>query len=397
MRKFAKYIFVLAFSVMCCQCVYDFDPTDFWEVEDVIVIEGDILVGEQSYFKVSKTIALSDTVHNRIMNASVWVEDEAGKTWRAVLENDGRYMANTSDLDVNGRYKLCVEIPNRGQYESALLDVMMPPPIDSVSYTVADDKSSLSIFVTTHDSENPDNKYYKWNYEEDWEFTSKYMPELEYIPGEGFIPGVGARPGTMKELSVEERKKRYYCWNKDHEGKIVIASAEKMSENIIYKEKLKTISNSDYRLSYLYSILVKQTALNKEGYAYWETLMKNTYETGGLFAPQPSELRGNIYSVTDKDEFVLGYINASSVSKERLFINCREMSIFRWPWQDVIDIVGIGRWPQEYRYGHRPVNYYRNDDDVTVKDTVWWTTQPRCVDCRLMGTNNKPSFWPVEY
>ncbi len=388
MRKFAKYIYVLAASVMCWQCVYDFDPTDFWEVDDVIVIEGDILVGDRSYFKVSTTIALSDTVYNHIANAAVWVEDAAGKTWNAVLENDGRYMANTSDLDVNGRYKLCVKIPERGQYESAFLDVMLPPPIDSVSYNVADDKSSLSIFVTTNGGGNPDCRYYKWNYEEDWEFTSKYMPEVKYILNED------GRSGRLVELSAEERSRHYYCWNKDHVGKVVIASTEKMSENIIKNERVKTIPNSDYRLSYIYSILVKQTALNKEGYTYWETLLKNTYETGGLFAPQPSELRGNIYSVTDKDEFVLGYINASAVSKERIFINCRELAIFRWPWTDSMYLVTQSRWFQEYKYGHRPVSYER--DNPMVKDMVWWTTQPRCVDCRVMGTNSKPSFWPAQ-
>ncbi len=397
MRKIAKYIFVLAASVMCCQCVYDFDPTDFWDVDDVIVIEGDILVGENSYFKVSKTIALSDTSYNHISNATVWVEDAGGKTWNAKLGNDGRYMANTSDMDVNGRYRLCVEIPERGRYESALMDVMMPPPIDSVSYTIADDKSSLSIFVSTHDADNPDNKYYKWNYEEDWEFTSKYMPQVEYIPGTGFIPGQGAQPGKLVELPPQERGRRYYCWNKDHEGEIVIASTEKMSENIIYNERLKTIPNSDYRLSYLYSILVKQTALTKEGYLYWETLMKNTNETGGLFAPQPSELRGNIYSVTDKEEFVLGYINASAVAKERIFINCREKKLFRWPWPDVMYLAGKSKWSQEYKFGRRPVNYHIDANNQIVADTVWWTTQPRCVDCRLIGTNNRPSFWPVEY
>ncbi len=388
MRKFAKYIFVLAVTVICCQCVYDFDPADFWEVDDVIVIEGDILVGDNSFFRISRTLALSDTVYNQITDATVWVEDAAGKRWNASLWGDGRYMANTSGLDVNGRYKLCVEIPERGRYESQLLDVMIPPPIDSVTYTVAENKSSLSIFVSTHDSKNPDNKYYKWDYEEDWEFTAKYMPEVKYIPNEN---GSG---GRLVELSPQERGMRYYCWNKDYEGDIVVASTEKMTENIIDKERLKTIYNNDFRLSRLYSILVKQTALNREGYLYWETLMKNTYETGGLFAPQPSELRGNIYSVTDKDEFVLGYINASAVSKERIFINCRQLSIFRWPLPDVMSLVSRSQWSLEYRFGHRPISYDR--ENPMVKDKVWWTTQPRCVDCRLMGTNSRPSFWPEE-
>ncbi len=389
MRKFAKYIFVLAVSLICCQCVYDFDPSELWEVDDVIVIEGDILAGDNSYFMVGRTMALSDTAHVKITDALVWVEDESGKKWNAALGYDGRYMANTSDLDVNGRYKLCVDIPERGRYESALQNVMIPPPIDSVTYTVADNKSSLSIFVSTHDSNNTENKYYKWNYEEDWEFTAKYKPEVAYVPGEG------KRPGTLVELSPEESENRYRCWSMDHEGKVVIASSEKMAENRIQNEKIKTIYNNDYRLSYRYSILVKQTALTKEGYIYWETLMKNTYETGGLFAPQPSELRGNIYSVNDRDEFVLGYINASVVSKERIFINCRPMSIFKWPWPDTMSLVSERIWNTVYGYGHRPIRYEREGITV-IKDPIWWTTQPRCVDCRLMGTNRRPSFWPEE-
>ncbi len=390
-----KRVLLLVLSLcVFCRCVYDFNPTDMWETAEVVAVEGDILVGDTSYFRVSSTISLSDTSHTDITDAGVWVEDAVGTRWDSAFDSERqRYMVNTSELPVTGEYKLCIDLPGRGRYESALMGVMVAPPIDSISYSVAKDRTSLSIDVTTHDSENADVLYCKWIYEEDWEVTAKYMPELGYvIPPSWSIhkPGMGVR-------TEWGQRRYYYCWNKSHEGKYVIASSERKADNLIYREKINTIYNRDQRLSYLYSILVRQTALNKEGYTYWETLERNTSETGGLFAPQPSELRGNVYSLANREEFVLGYVNVSTVSRERLFVDCRKLAIYRWPWPDQLDTVSSPWWLQAYVSGKRPVSYYKKENGELDKNLAWWTSDPRCVDCNLFATKKKPKFWPNDH
>ncbi len=384
MKRFIKYILVVLTPLFFTQCIYDFEPEDFWDVEETIVIEGDIIVGDESRFRVSKTIALSDDEYRNILNASVWVEDAEGNKWQSSGMKDDFYLVNTTDLDLNGSYKLCVEVPQRGLYESALRDVILTPQIDSVSYIVGDD-NSLSIYVTTHGDE--DSRYYRWDYEEDWKYTSKYMGELDYLRDEW----------KMVKISYEEKMKRYYCWAKDHVGVTKFASTEDLSENLMYMENIRTIYNNDYRLSSMYSILVKQTSLDKEGYTYWETLRKNSNELGGLFAPQPSELRGNIVSRDNPKEFVLGYVNVSTISKERIFVNCREMSLFSWPWKDDVFLLPRREWRAFDKLGYKPMYYERTNRELV--DTAYWTSDPRCVDCRKMGSippTSKPSFWPED-
>ena len=51
--------FVLAAALTCVSCIYDFDP----QVEDAsqfVVVEGDILIGDYSYFRVSESRNLKD-------------------------------------------------------------------------------------------------------------------------------------------------------------------------------------------------------------------------------------------------------------------------------------------------------------------------------------------------
>lgn len=48
-------------------------------------------------------------------------------------------------------------------------------------------------------------------------------------------------------------------------------------------------ASSNLRASYYYSTLMKQRALSKGEFEYYENKVKLSEEMGGLFTPQPSE------------------------------------------------------------------------------------------------------------
>ena len=64
----------------------------------------------------------------------------------------------------------------------------------------------------------------------------------------------------------------YGCIEADSSRHLILGTTEKLSENIIYKRKILTFSCADDKSSVLYRIQLRQTALNKESYDYFENL-----------------------------------------------------------------------------------------------------------------------------
>ena len=72
-----------------------------------------------------------------------------------------------------------------------------------------------------------------------------------------------------------------------------MGKTDHLESNTVY-HKLNTIHRTSDKISYLYYTEVKQMSISEEAYNYWSNLQRNSEEIGGIFAPQPSEMIGNI-------------------------------------------------------------------------------------------------------
>lgn len=380
----------LTAGLLTVSCVYDFTPTGIENDVDILVIEGDIIAGDNSYFKISTTIPLTttDTI-KYITKATVWVESESGEIINAVYDSNtaGTFRANTVGLDLNKKYKLRVDIPGKGAYQSSYVPILQTPPIDSITYSINNNRTYVQLSVTTHNN-NPDNKYYKWNYKEDWEFRAEHIPLIRY----------NKEKDIAEPIPYDELGNNYTCWQRDSSSGIFVATAEKLAQNIIYKQPLNAIYSSDRKISYIYSILVSQISLTQQAYIYWETLKKNTEETGGIFAPQPSEMRGNLESITHPGEPVLGYISASTQTTQRIFIYNDKLNIYKNPVKCQLDTLAhfeskANLWKDAAQGGSNEMLFYEEESNIKV---IW--TTGFCANCLKMGgTKRKPKFWPNDH
>ncbi len=397
MEKLLKIFMMVLTGLFVCGCVYDYEPED----DDIqgldkplVVIDGDIVVGGITRVKVGLTQSLTadeDSVDVVPLGANVWVESESGEilSGRMLEERVNEFEVNTVDLSLQGRYRLGVSIPGRGEYLSAFKSVLVSPAIDSVTWSVANDRSYARIEVSTHNNEEGEKLYCKWNYSENWESDALYPSELEY----------DIKNGKMLELTTDETAERQYCFSEAESVGTFIANTEKLSENVIYKSVLKEISNTDTRVMKLYSIKVTQKVLDKEAYIYWENMRNNTSGTGGIFSPQPSEIRGNIVNVTKEGEIVIGYINVSTVSQKRIFVNWAKEKLYSTECQEVLvpavlasdkpDAEPQPLWPGYYTQGYRPIRYSGGSTGI-----AYWAMEI-CTDCRVFSNSTRPDFWPT--
>ena len=184
----------------------------------------------------------------------------------------------------------------------------------------------------------------------------------------------------------------YWCWAKSYSSQSRIAIAIGDEKNKIHEHKFMEINTgTGNRFQKRYCVHVIARGISEECYQYLHTLEMNSNSTGDLFAPIPSELRGNIICEEDPDELVLGFIEVSRTSELRAFVpygNGVYLDRGAGPLESLI-AVDASRIPQYYGWGYRPVVIVPTDRG----DYMGWAPN-YWIDCRVMGgTNVKPDYW----
>ena len=343
-----------------------------------LVVDGFINAQGITQIKLSRTTPLDQKKTLKPeLNATLQIQGEDNSSYSFVTSANGTYSSASNILNSSTRYRLRIRTKDNKEYLSDYASVKITPPMDSISWTKEND--GIQIYVTTHDDQNR-SIYYRWEYDETWEIRSAYYAFYKYENGK-IVPRGSNEPNI------------YYCWKYDTLRNIILQSSEKLNKDIISLKPLRFIPYLDEKMGVRYSIQVRQYALDKEGYQFYELLRKNTESLGTIFDPQPSALNGNIHSISNSTELVIGYIGVTTMQQQRFFIDasnlglrvfnilseCPSMDVPNRP--DSLAKYIPPQWPYDAIFEGFGIKAYK-------------VAEPRCVDCRLRGGNNlKPSFW----
>ncbi len=379
--KIDSFIFILCFiglSVLT-GCKREYEPLalqvdyNYLVVDGVMINEGD----SATVFTLSRTRKLSDTIlADPETNADVNIEGINGESFHLTEGAAGSYSIPSLVLNPASTYRLAIATIVGKKYVSDFVEVKKTPPIDSLNFEQPGD---LTVYINSHDPANA-TKYYRWHYVE----TAQYRAEGE--------TDLGVSNALM--FFRDSTNQIFNCWNIFNSTDIFIGTTAALSEDVINRFPIITIPQNSEKVGIRYGILVKQYAITKEAYQYFEILKKNTEQQGSIFDPQPSQLKGNIHSVDDPEEPVIGFVTASSVTQKRLFIKNEELN--NWKPLHPTGVCTIINLPVN------PANYliYTYPDPAFAP---WYFTggggilvvvQKECIDCTLRkGTNQKPSYW----
>ena len=390
MLKFRNAYYLLALFLILICCKKPYSPPAVSSINSYLVVEGAINSGSDStIIKLSKTVKLKDsTTANPLLGATVTVESDQNATWRLVdFYNNGKYASAALNLPQSGKYRLRVKTNNGRQYLSDFVGVKPTPPIDSIGYTLIKD-SLMKLYVNTHDPAN-NTHYYRWEYEETWQFQSLWQSIYVYDPVSKSI--VPRRP----DQGV------YFCFGSDQSSHILIGSTAKLSQDVVYQSPLTNILLSSEKVEKKYSILVRQYALPPEAYQFYQNVQKNTEQLGSIFDAEPTQLNGNIHSVTDPAEPVIGYLTVTNVQSKRIFVPMSALATHMltvYPETCVLDTA-------TYRNANGINTIAINLLELPITNIPTWNIPPGdppqayaystsfCVDCTIRGTTKQPSFW----
>lgn len=392
MKTLRYIITLLSAACMLGSCIYPFTP-DIRTAEAKLVIEGDILIGEMTEIKVSYLRSLDNTYgeeHIDCPTADAWVESEDGTVYKAdsSFVKEGRFVVNLKNAPDNCRYRLRVsDKDNNKEYASFWAEPLKPAQIDSLSYIPEPDRNRMAIALSMHSPHG--NSYFRWTYHEYWEYHAYYRESLYYAPPvrgtETWNDGKGVcLPDAVRGFNT------YTCWSNMKSKEIMIFSTDKQTDDRFVDLEFHLIERNSKKLSDTYYIEVTLAALTEDGYQYWNNVQANSEYQGGIFAPNPSEMVGNIRCLQDTTEMVIGYINVARTSKAHLFIFDEYTKFYEADRfiPDEEEVIKEEDWRSAYYNGKLPVEY--GDPGMTK---VMWSTE-KCVDCRYYGgTVNRPDFW----
>jgi hypothetical protein len=367
-------------------CVDKYQPDVVATPQRYFVVDGLINLRGVTTVKLSYTRSLTTTTAPVEAKATVRIQDDAGASYPLTEQAAGTYTSAALTLDAARRYQLRVRTAAGREYASDLVAGKLAPPIDRLYW--AQERNGVQLYLDAHDATNA-TRYYRWTFQETWQFKTPYYSEYELVNG----------AMVFRTADIQT------CWRSEASTDITLGSTARLSQDIVSKYPLLLRPGNSDRFGIKYSLLVQQYAQSAEEYTYWEKLKKNTESLGTLFDPLPTQLTGNVHSLTDANELVVGYVGASSMTERRLFIDRTDFpagTSFLTGYEglcqvpDTVLLSAQGGLAGGFTREYLPLYpaYWQNPRTLVVTLVGYVRGQTLCADCRLRGTTVKPSFWP---
>lgn len=358
-------------------CKERYRPDIISSPNSYLVVEGILNTGaDTTSLRLTRTFRLDDTARVQPeRDARVLVEGKDNTTRQLPMTGNGIYTSPNLNLVIGQEYRLRITTPAGKEYLSDYVVAMKTPVIDSIGFK--QDKDGVTVQANAHDVTN-NTRYYRWEYDETWEIRTYYNSAFKYENG------VVSRRTPAENVSV--------CWKYDDFSRIILTSTVSLHSDIVYRAPVVFIPKGDERLAVRYSIMVRQFALDKKGYEFYEQMRRNTETLGTVFDAQPTELKGNIRCTSDPNEPVIGYVSACSMEQQRYFISRDQLNDWKFI-QDCPEIA-IPNDPDEIRRGYEGGGSIYAATSINGFISHYLFSLVECVDCTARGGSViRPSYW----
>ena len=388
----ARHVFkgsdgLLFFVCFCTSCIEPFTPEPN-ETQRLLVVEGHISDSPEPYtIRLSRAQPLNGGGSIPESGAAVFVKNNEGTAYDFTEVSPGTYQSDPACFKgVRGAtYQLHIETTDGSKYKSVEVLLKATPPIDSVYFerekrftdVTGEELDGIKILVDTHD---PDGKTLYYRYE----WVATYQIKVPF-PSQWELGSDGSL--TLVEFY-------HICYDSDTSQTILTTNTLQLNQDQVTAFELDYVNTISYRLRTMYSILVRQYALDERGHSYWSQLNKNSENLGTLFDPTPYPIVGNLTSSTSPDEVVLGYFDASSVKEKRLYVTRDELDALglAFPTNPCVlqaDTVkgGYDEMLLRLSWGQRIITIPGFGSGALIMGPA------ECSDCRLLGDADAPDVW----
>lgn len=389
-------VLLLALFMASCTEPYALQTNTF---EDAIVVEATITNElKNQTVKISRTYRFEDDGPIPEVGATVLVLDDAGNQYNFIGQ-DGLYTSEIEfQADPNRQYELKITTSNGKVYSSTKEKLTTINEIESVVPTVVTNDMGIRGVQINVNSFDPsaNSKYYRFEYEEtskvtapEWQDTRAIVnPDTDGIVGHPYIEII---PRT------EEAR---ICYTTEKSSDVMLVSTNDLVQDRIVDFPIRFISVTDYTIAERYSINVKQYILSLESYTFYKTLKELSGSGSILSQNQPGFFSGNLKSISNPNEKVIGFFDVSSVSTQRIFFNFDEIfpnDTFPDYFEDctLVDFNYCFLPPPNDCDGYALNSYVINNQYTFIahNDELYTYVLSACGDCTTFSSNIRPTFW----
>jgi hypothetical protein len=324
LKRFS-YILLVLIGFACI------DPftTDTVDGVQLLTVEGMVTSGAGPHtIKLSRSDTYGSVFEGLVRpvtGAIVIVRDETGVvTFFAESADDrGSYNSPASFSAIIGRsYTLQIQLNDGRVYTSFPERVESVPEVKTLGYQVLQipvegepiPRSGVQLIAET-DHPADQNNFYFWRNSPSV-YILKTRPDL-------FTP----RPSdTNPSRDPQPKDCCDTCFRSEFVGNESIFLAQDDAFNgLTTKLPVGFVEDDGLRFIDTYRIDLKQMSISQEAYRFLRLVKQQTEISGSVFDPPPANIRGNIISLDNPEEVVLGYFIAAGESSKRIYINGADM------------------------------------------------------------------------
>jgi hypothetical protein len=308
MRRIIKLtVIIVSITLIFQSCIYEFTPKT-GDLGNLLVIYG-MVTNENGPHEITilKTKKINSKVNEPVRGAKVSIFDDKGDIVQLTEDTVGKYHTPESFAgQIGAKYKLNIELQEGKKYESDYVELLDVPDISELEAEkitkpatgTSPESSGYQFYISTKPGTG-EQKYYKWDVFEDYEYRLPYRT-LYYWDGQVLYPFDPPIP--------------YICYKHTQFNDIYISTTNNFQTNYITHYPLNFTPNS-MKFQLKYGIYVRQYALSEFSYNFWHSAMENNLPDP-LYSKQPDQLIGNLRCISNPNETVFGIFEASAVKSK---------------------------------------------------------------------------------
>jgi Domain of unknown function (DUF4249) len=408
--------------ILSSSCVEEIEISTNAEFESLLVVEATIsneLINQKVLLSRSM---LLENGFNPIpeSNATVVIKDSNGNVYTFQENELGEYLsAKSFGAQPNLDYSLEISTSDGKQYSSSKMKLTQTTLMDNLYFERGfneNENEGISVFIDAFDPLGS-SKYYRFEYEETYKVIAPLYSPKELIASEVIFP---LPAGTLDLFDLQSvidflvdlqfrPKQEQICYNTVTSNTILITSTTDLFEDRLDKFRVRFINRDNYIISHRYSIKVRQYVQSREAYVFYKTL-KSFSDSESLFSEnQVGFIEGNVFSVNDQKERVIGFFEVSSVDEKRIFFNYKDLFPDEGlpPYYTSCDNFFMPALLVE-DFAHNLISsplldalnegfqYYDKTNDENpnpFEHAPFILVLEPCGDCTVLGSNERPDFW----
>ncbi len=297
-------IFLVLAAISCVEQI-DFEAKD--EI-GILVVDGVFSTQADTHtIALSRTDILGKRVFNPESAATINIFNQSGAQATYTPVEDGVYLLPAEEMpaEIGGSYFIEIITADGRSYRSSPETITQVPIISSLTFEVSIEqvlvdeirlleKRFFSLFLSTTFPGDLDNLFLKWDVEHVFS-----VPEITCSPLSAPKTCYIYRPININEVQILESN--------------ILEPESTYSRRVVHQE-------IDHAFGVAASFRVSQTSLTRGAHEYWDNVNQISNNVGSIFDAPPAAIPGNITSLDDPGEQVLGYFSAVDESTKLIFV-----------------------------------------------------------------------------